>query len=162
MSTKLFTLTMDKIVTQDAKKIRDKRPGARIENANHLALIACFRIVQEVGAMGKIAEQQTSTLACWGPVYTTVEKCTGRSRALAQYMVIWGKGWYAGEDERQLKCSIQVGVLRRSDFLSKALRSPKKLDLRKTPLLESATTLASLSFFHPWPVFSTKGLLAVV
>ena len=32
-----------------------------------------------------------------------VEKCTGRSIILAQDMVIWGEGWYAGEDEETIK-----------------------------------------------------------
>ena len=72
-----------------------------------------------------------------GPVYTTVEKCTGRSKALAQDIVIWGKGWYVGEDKKIIKYFIQVGVLQRSSFLSEALRLPKKLGLRRTPLLES-------------------------
>ena len=71
------------------------------------------------------------------PVYNTVEKCTGRWRALAQDMVIWGKGCCAGEDERTIKYFIQVGGLRRSSLLSKALRLSKKLDLRRTPLLGS-------------------------
>ncbi len=72
-----------------------------------------------------------------GLLYTMVEKCTWRSRVLAQDMVIWGEGWYAGEDEKTIKYFIQVGVLRRSSFLSEALRLPKKLDLRRTPLLKS-------------------------
>ena len=71
------------------------------------------------------------------PLYTTVEKCIARSRVLAQVMVIWGKGWYAGEDGKPIKYFIQVGVLRGSSFLSKALRLPKKLDLRRSPLLKS-------------------------
>jgi hypothetical protein len=32
-----------------------------------------------------------------------VEKATGRSRISAQDMVIWGKGWYAGEDVKTIK-----------------------------------------------------------
>ena len=52
-------------------------------------------------------------------------------------MVIWGKGRYAREDEKTIKFSIHVGVLRWSSFMSKALRLPKELDLRRTPLLES-------------------------
>ena len=38
---------------------------------------------------------------------------------------------------KQWKYYIQVGFLRRSSFLSKASRLPKKLDLRRTPFLES-------------------------
>ena len=73
----------------------------------------------------------------WRPLYTTVENCTGRSRVLAQYMVVWGKGWYAWEDDKTIKHFIQVGVLWRSIFLSEALRLPKEIDLRRTPLLKS-------------------------
>ena len=68
-----------------------------------------------------------------GPVYTTVKKCTGKS----YYMFIWGKGWYAGGDEKTIKYFIQVGVFWRSSLLSEALRLSKKLDLRRTSLLES-------------------------
>ena len=71
------------------------------------------------------------------PFYTTVEKCTGRSRVWAQDTVICGKGWYAGEDEKTIIYFIQVGVLWRIGFLSRALRLPKKLDLQRTPLLEN-------------------------
>ena len=42
------------------------------------------------------------TLYKEGPLYTTVEKCTGRSRVSAQDMVIARKGWYAGEDEKTI------------------------------------------------------------
>ena len=52
-------------------------------------------------------------------------------------MVIWGKGRYAGEDDKTINYFIQVGVLQRSSFLSKALRLPKKLDLQRTPFLKS-------------------------
>ena len=38
-----------------------------------------------------------------GPIYMIVEKCIDRSRVLAQDMVIWGEGWYAGEDEKTIK-----------------------------------------------------------
>ena len=69
----------------------------------------------------------------WGPLYTTVEKSTDRSRILAQDVVICGKGWYAREDEKTINYFTQVGVLRMSSFLSKALKMPKKLDLRRTP-----------------------------
>ena len=75
--------------------------------------------------------------SCLGPVYSTVEKCTGRSGSLAQDMVIWGKGWSVGEDEKTVKYFTQVGVLRRSSVLSEALRLPKKPNLQKTPLLKS-------------------------
>ena len=59
----------------------------------------------------------------------------GGERSLAQDMVIWGKGRYAGEDEKIIKYFIQVGVLRRSSF--KALRSPLKIDMQRTPFLKS-------------------------
>ena len=38
-----------------------------------------------------------------GLPYTTVEKCTNRLEILAQDTVIWGEGWYAGEDEKTIK-----------------------------------------------------------
>jgi hypothetical protein len=57
---------------------------------------------------------------------------------------------------------IQVRILQRPSFLSKALRLPKKLDLRRTPLQKSITTLVDMSFFHPCAKFSTGGLLTVV
>jgi hypothetical protein len=38
-----------------------------------------------------------------GLFYTTVDKCTGRSRISAQDMVISGKVWYAGEDVKTIK-----------------------------------------------------------
>ena len=40
------------------------------------------------------------------------------------------------EKMKDNKIFYQVGVPRRSSFLSKALRLPKKLDLRRTPLLK--------------------------
>ena len=47
----------------------------------------------------------------------------------------------------------QVGVLWRPSFLPKALRLPKKLDLRRTPLQKSVAMLAAMSFFHPCTKF---------
>ena len=38
-----------------------------------------------------------------GPIYTTVEKCSGRSRSLAQNMVLWSKGRYAREVEKKIE-----------------------------------------------------------
>ena len=73
----------------------------------------------------------------WGPFFVAVEKCTGQSRASAQDMVIWAKGWYAGEDDKTIKYFIRVGVLQVKFFLSEAFRLPKKLDLRRNLLLES-------------------------
>ena len=70
-----------------------------------------------------------------------------RSRSLAQDMVIWGKGRYAGEDVNTIKYYIQVGVMWRSSFLSEALRLPKKLDLRRTPLLKSVRHVGSHVIF---------------
>ena len=96
-----------------------------------------------MGASREICHAFTSSEGL-RPLYTTVEKCTGESRVLAQDMVIWGEGWYAGEAEKTIKYFIQVGVLRRSSFLSEALRLPKKLDLRITPLPKSVTMLASM------------------
>ena len=40
----------------------------------------------------------------------------------------------------------------------KAVRLPKILDLRRTPLQKSATTLAAMSLFYPCTKFSTKEL----
>jgi hypothetical protein len=44
------------------------------------------------------------------PTYRTLRatllfggECTSRSRILAQDMVIWGEGWYAGVDEKTIK-----------------------------------------------------------
>jgi hypothetical protein len=42
-----------------------------------------------------------------GPLYTMVEKCIGRSRILAQDMVIWGEGWYVEKMKRQLLKKIE-------------------------------------------------------
>ena len=61
----------------------------------------------------------------WGPVYTMVEKCTCQSGCLAQDMVIWGKGRYAGEDENKMFCFIQVGVLQRSSFCPRLWGCPR-------------------------------------
>ena len=72
-----------------------------------------------------------------GPLYNTAENSIGRSRSLAQDMVIGRKGRYAEEDEKTINDFIQAGVLRMSSVFSKALRLPKKLDLRRTLLLKS-------------------------
>ena len=61
----------------------------------------------------------------------------GRSRSLAQDMVIWDKGRYTGEDEKTIKYFTQVGVLRMSMFSG---------DI----------------FFYPCTMFFTKGLLPIV
>ena len=55
------------------------------------------------------------------------------------------------------KYSIQVEVLRRPSFLSKALRLPKKLDLRKTPLQKYVATLIAMPFFIHVQSSSPKG-----
>ena len=93
-----------------------------------------------------------------GPLYTTVEKSTGRSRILAQNMVgYFRRGWYVGEDEKTIKYFTEVRDLQRPSFLFEALRLPKKLDLRRTPLLKSIATLATMSFYHPCTKLATKG-----
>ena len=97
-----------------------------------------------------------------GPFYTMVEKSIGRSKNLARDMVIWGEGWYAEEDEKRINYFIQVGVLRSQSFLYEALRLPKKLDLRRTPLQKKCYHVGNHVIFHPCTKFSTKGLLTVV
>ena len=44
-------------------------------------------------------------------------------------------------------CRRRVGVLRRSSFLSEALRLPEKLDLHRTPLLKSVRHVGILVIF---------------
>ena len=54
-----------------------------------------------------------------GPVYTTVEKCSGRSRILAQDKVNWGSDWYGVEDGDLFYFILKsyFGVPQRSSFL---------------------------------------------
>ena len=78
---------------------------------------------------------------------------------LPKAWLVEGRGVVLEKMKRQENSLFKVGVLRRSSFLSKALRLPKKLDLRKTPPSKSVATLATMSFFYLCTKFSTKGLL---
>jgi len=76
--------------------------------------------------------KETLKIIDYGPLYTTVEKCTGRSRSSAQGMARDGM---AEKRKGQLKIYIYLRwVLQRLSFLSQGLRLPKKLDLRRTSL----------------------------
>ena len=97
-------------------------------------------------------------------LYTMVEKCTRRSRVLAQDMVLCGNvgDGMPEKMKRQYKYFIQVVGLRRSRFLAEAVRLPKKLDLRRIPLQKSVCHVGIHVIFHPCMMFSTKRLLAIV
>ena len=56
----------------------------------------------------------------------------------------------------------KVGGLCRSSFLSKGLKLPKKLDLRKPPLAKSVAMLVAMSLFHPCLKITTGEDLGVV
>ena len=60
-------------------------------------------VIDEELNQAQVGDPTTLVHSHLGPLYTTVEKCTGRSRVLAQDMVFLGEGWYAGEDEKIIK-----------------------------------------------------------
>lgn len=64
--------------------------------------------------------------------------------------------------EKKKKKKPRVGVRRRSSFSSENLRLPKKLDLHRTPLVESVAMLASLSFSPPCLEFSSGGVSMIM
>ena len=75
-------------------------------------------------------------------------------RILAQDLVIWGEGWYVGEDEKTMNYFIQVWVLRWLGFLSKALRLSKELHIRRTSPSKKWRRLGIHVIFHPCTMFS--------
>ena len=80
----------------------------------------------------------------WGPLYTTVEKSTGRSRISAQNMVIWGNGWYAGEDEKTINYFLKLEFFGGQVYCLRLWGCPRNLTSGELPLQESVVTLATM------------------
>ena len=88
-----------------------------------------------------VAEGQVvrAALHYGGEVHESVKNFSPRHGYLRQRMVCQRR-WHIN------KYFIQVGVLRRSNFLYEPLRMPKKLDLQRNPLQKSVAMFLMISF----------------
>ena len=103
-----------------------------------------------------------STHVLWfvwiGPIYTTVEKCTGRWRSLAQNMVIWGEGWYAGEGEKTINILFKLDYSWGQDSCMRLWGCSRNLNSIELPFQKKSPCWHPCHFFIHVQMFSTKGL----